>query len=204
MLSQAQVERFVQDGFVHPPGAFPRPVADECRAILWAKTGCDPDDPATWTRPVIRIGDCAEAPFRQAANTPALHQAFDQLVGVGRWWPPWPRPWTRPASSTSPTGRWPWPPGRPATSGCATRSWSTPPSHTTAAARGSWPATAASHRTAGPRPPRWRLQPGRAGRPPRARPGRPEPLRVPPVLRTHRRRLLATPSEIPHSRGFPR
>jgi hypothetical protein len=36
---------------------------------------------------VVRIGDCAEAPFRQAANTPALHQAFDQLVGVGRWFP---------------------------------------------------------------------------------------------------------------------
>jgi hypothetical protein len=34
------------------------------------KTGCDPDDPATWTQPVVRVGDCAEAPFRQAANTP--------------------------------------------------------------------------------------------------------------------------------------
>jgi len=27
MLSEAQVERFVEDGFVHLPGAFPRPVA---------------------------------------------------------------------------------------------------------------------------------------------------------------------------------
>jgi hypothetical protein len=87
MLSDAQMTRFMEDGFVHLPGAFPRPVADECRAILWHKTGCDPDDPATWTRPVVRIGDCAEAPFRQAANTPVLHQAFDQLVGVGRWFP---------------------------------------------------------------------------------------------------------------------
>jgi hypothetical protein len=87
MLSNTQVRRFMEDGFVHLPGAFPRRLADECRAILWRKTGCDPDDPATWTQPVIRIGDCPEAPFRQAANTPVLHQAFDRLVGVGRWFP---------------------------------------------------------------------------------------------------------------------
>lgn len=87
MLSQAQVDRFVKDGVVHLPGAFPRPLADECRAILWRKTGCDPHDPATWTQPVVRIGDCPEAPYRQAANTPALNQAFHQLVGVGRWFP---------------------------------------------------------------------------------------------------------------------
>ncbi len=28
-----------------------------------------------------------QGPFRQAANTPVLHQAFDQLVGKGRWVP---------------------------------------------------------------------------------------------------------------------
>jgi hypothetical protein len=34
---------------------------------------------------VIRLGDRSEEPFREAANTPALHVAFDQLVGKGRW-----------------------------------------------------------------------------------------------------------------------
>lgn len=84
-LSEAQIEAFITDGFVHVPEAFPRPVADAGRAILWRETGCDPDDPATWTRPVIRLGDHAEPPFDQAANTPRLTAALDELVGPGRW-----------------------------------------------------------------------------------------------------------------------
>jgi hypothetical protein len=87
MLSDEQVERFVDEGLLHLPEAFPRALADACRAILWRKTGHDPDDPTTWTRPVMRIGGCADEPFRVAANTPRLHGALDQLVGAGRWIP---------------------------------------------------------------------------------------------------------------------
>ncbi len=67
--------------------AFPRALADEGRAILWRDTGCDPNDPATWTKPVIRLGIYAQQPFAQAANTPVLRDAFDRLVGKGRWVP---------------------------------------------------------------------------------------------------------------------
>jgi hypothetical protein len=87
VLSKAQIEQFHADGYVRINQAFSRDMADKARAILWRDTGCDPDDPATWTRPVIRLGDYAQEPFRQAANTAALHQAFDQLVGPGRWLP---------------------------------------------------------------------------------------------------------------------
>ena len=87
MLRPAQEEQFLAEGFVKLEGAFSEGTAERARALLWAKSGCDPDNPATWTRPVIRLGGCAEAPFQEAANTPALHQAFDQLVGVGRWLP---------------------------------------------------------------------------------------------------------------------
>jgi hypothetical protein len=79
--------RFVEDGFVRVEGAFPRALADEGRAILWRDTGCAPDDPSTWTKPVIRLGDYGQAPFRDAVNTPVLHAAFDALVGKGRWLP---------------------------------------------------------------------------------------------------------------------
>jgi hypothetical protein len=68
------VERFIEEGFLRLERAFPRLLADECREILWRDTGCDPRDPTTWSRPVIRLGDHAEAPF-------------DQLVGPGRWSP---------------------------------------------------------------------------------------------------------------------
>ncbi|TDD77773.1 phytanoyl-CoA dioxygenase [Actinomadura darangshiensis] len=81
------VDAFVADGFVRVAGAFPRELAAECREILWRGTGCDPGDPATWTRPVVRLGDHAQEPFRAAANTPRLHAAFDAVVGKGAWEP---------------------------------------------------------------------------------------------------------------------
>lgn len=84
-LSAAQLDAFVTDGFVRLDEAFPRELADQGRAILWKDTGCDPHDPATWTKPVIRLGGYADLPFRSAANAPALHAAYDQLVGQTGW-----------------------------------------------------------------------------------------------------------------------
>ncbi len=86
-LTSAQLDQFIHDGFIRIDHAFPRALADEARAILWAGTGCAPDDPSTWTRPVVRLGEHAQPPFRQAANTEVLRGAFDQLVGPGRWLP---------------------------------------------------------------------------------------------------------------------
>jgi len=87
VLSDAQKEQFVHDGFVKLADAFPPETAAEACAILWSATGCDPDNRKTWTRPVVRLGDFAQEPFRQAANTVVLHAAFDELVGVARWVP---------------------------------------------------------------------------------------------------------------------
>ena len=86
-LSPAQKEQFIHDGFLRIDCAFSQKAAAEARDLLWNATGCNPEDPATWTQPVIRLGDFAQEPFRQAANTPALHAAFDALVGDGRWAP---------------------------------------------------------------------------------------------------------------------
>jgi hypothetical protein len=86
-LSNAQLQQFVQDGFVRLDGAFPRELAEEGRAIMWRDLGCDPDDRKTWTRPVIRLGYYGQEPFRKAVNSPTLHAAFDQLVGKERWRP---------------------------------------------------------------------------------------------------------------------
>lgn len=86
-LNDADVRRFIQDGFLRVDGAFPRALADEARAILWRDTGCDPEDPDTWLRPVVRLGMYDARPFVDAANTAVLHDAFDRLVGPGRWLP---------------------------------------------------------------------------------------------------------------------
>jgi hypothetical protein len=93
MLSDTEVHRFIENGFVRIDGAFPREIADAGRAALWQAVGCDPHDRGTWTRPVVRIGPInyrdgtQPLSFRAAANTPVLHDAFDKLVGRGRWEP---------------------------------------------------------------------------------------------------------------------
>jgi len=86
-LSSAHIDFFISNGFVRVDGAFPRELAHECRRILWLATGCKEDAPATWTHPVVRIGEIPHPLFREAANTPRLHAAYDALVGTGRWLP---------------------------------------------------------------------------------------------------------------------
>lgn len=87
VLSAAQIEQFIHDGYVRIDNAFSAAIAAAAREILWRDTGCDPDAPSTWTRPVVRLGMYSQTPFVESANSPWLHGALDQLVGVGRWLP---------------------------------------------------------------------------------------------------------------------
>jgi hypothetical protein len=86
-LSDAQIQQFIQDGFVRVDRAFPRELADQGREIMWRDLPCDPDDPTTWARPVIRLGHYGDEPFKRAVSSPVLYAAFDQLVGKARWRP---------------------------------------------------------------------------------------------------------------------
>jgi hypothetical protein len=85
VLDDDQRQAYARDGAVRLDAAFPREVADECRALLWRATDCREDDPSTWTRPVVRIDYRGEAAFAAAAASARLAAACDQLVGVGRW-----------------------------------------------------------------------------------------------------------------------
>jgi hypothetical protein len=86
-LSTEQIDRFILDGFIMIEHAFPTELAEECRSILWKATQREPDNPATWTQPVVRIGEIGLDPFKRAANTIVLHNAFDQLAGEDNWLP---------------------------------------------------------------------------------------------------------------------
>lgn len=86
-LTDEQIEAFVTDGVVRLEAAFPTDLAEAGRQILWPDLDADPDEPATWTEPVVRLDQYTQEPFRRAATTPRLHAAFDQLVGAGRWQP---------------------------------------------------------------------------------------------------------------------
>jgi hypothetical protein len=84
-LTGQQVQTFIDDGFVKIENAFSSDLAKQCRDELWADIGLSPDEPETWTRPVMRVSSKSSPPFIEAANTARLHEAYDRLVGVNRW-----------------------------------------------------------------------------------------------------------------------
>lgn len=91
MLTDDEIRSFENDGFVAVRGAVSPELIEPGRAELWdavtAASGAVPDDATTWTEPVVRLDQFTSAPFRQAANTPVLRDAYDQLVGPGHWVP---------------------------------------------------------------------------------------------------------------------
>ncbi|MBH5371936.1 phytanoyl-CoA dioxygenase family protein [Bradyrhizobium glycinis] len=87
-LTPHQIQTFIDDGFAKLESAFSADLAKQCRDELWADIGLSPDEPEHWTQPVVRVASKATPPFIEAANTPLLHKAYDQLVGEGRWFAP--------------------------------------------------------------------------------------------------------------------
>ncbi|QEC68635.1 phytanoyl-CoA dioxygenase family protein [Panacibacter ginsenosidivorans] len=87
VLSDKDIAQFINEGYVKLENVFSEATAEEARNILWKDAGCDPNDASTWTKPVVRLGDYAQEPFRKAVNNEMLHTAFNQLVGKGRWLP---------------------------------------------------------------------------------------------------------------------
>ena len=86
-LSREAINQFVVDGFIKIEEAFSTELAEECRNVLWKATRCNANDATTWTQPVVRLGEKGLEPFKKAANTTILHNAFDQLVGKDKWLP---------------------------------------------------------------------------------------------------------------------
>jgi hypothetical protein len=74
------------NGFVRIDEAFAPELAVQVRARRQDLPG-SATDPSTWREPVVRLGMYTDPPFVQAANTPRLIAAFDQLAGPGAWRP---------------------------------------------------------------------------------------------------------------------
>ena len=90
MLSEAEINAFIADGFVAIRQAVPAGIIKSCQDEIWAvieaKHEVRRDDPATWRDPVVRISCPQSEAFAAAGTQPALWEAFDQLIGEGRWW----------------------------------------------------------------------------------------------------------------------
>jgi len=87
-LSDAQVQQFIEDGFVRIDRAFPRELyrRGPCHPVAGHRMRSGrPGNVEKTGHParLLRAG----AVLRTAVNTPVLHAAFDSLVGKGRWRP---------------------------------------------------------------------------------------------------------------------
>lgn len=87
ILNPQQIQSFITDGFVRIDNAFSSDLARDARDVLWKDIPANPNDSSTWTQPVVWLGMYTQEPFIKAANTNALHSAFDQLVGKDKWIP---------------------------------------------------------------------------------------------------------------------
>jgi hypothetical protein len=87
-LSTAQIDYFIEHGYLKLKGAFDPGLASRGRDELWHAMDLLPNAPESWTSPVIRLGFMSGSTFVDAANTPLLHKAYDALVGEARWLKP--------------------------------------------------------------------------------------------------------------------
>ena len=85
MLSDDDIELFVQRGWVVLEQGVPRPDALAIRDAMWEKIDASPDDPSTWTKPWVHVNQMfTEPPFDRGFN-PRVFAAYDNLLGQGRW-----------------------------------------------------------------------------------------------------------------------
>jgi hypothetical protein len=87
MLSQAEIDSFVANGYVAVCDALPADVLQACQDEIWSELGdrgVRREDPSTWRDPVVRINCPESEAFAAAGTQPVLWEAFDQLIGEGR------------------------------------------------------------------------------------------------------------------------
>src|SRR5258708_29651903 len=86
-LTPQEIDRFTADGFVSVPSVIAPATLAACLDVAWADTGLDPNDARTWAAPVVHLLPSDPRPFAAAFENPRLFDAFDQIVGAGRWRP---------------------------------------------------------------------------------------------------------------------
>jgi hypothetical protein len=87
ILTPAQVDEFMDRGYVVLRHAFSSVVATRIRTAIWQKLGLDPNDKSGWTKPLVHIQECFwGAPF-SGCVTGRFKGAIDDLLGAGRWKP---------------------------------------------------------------------------------------------------------------------
>ncbi|MBB3114638.1 hypothetical protein FHS18_006776 [Paenibacillus phyllosphaerae] len=89
VLTEEQVEHFIEKGWVLLAGAFAREDALEAQDFLWTevekRSGVRKDDRETWTEPLVQINENFLTPAFARCNSERLGDAIEDLIGHGRW-----------------------------------------------------------------------------------------------------------------------
>ncbi|WP_308639531.1 phytanoyl-CoA dioxygenase family protein [Paenibacillus silvisoli] len=88
VLTAAQVEQFMELGWVKVDEAFPRDLALECQRFLWdqlLRYGIERNEKETWTKPILFMKEDFRTKAFDRCNTMRLGDAIEELVGSGRW-----------------------------------------------------------------------------------------------------------------------
>jgi hypothetical protein len=82
------VVAFERDGYLKIDQPELRGAAAAARDVLWRQMGLSPEDPASWTRPVVWAADLTGAgPFAELTGSARLAAALDAVCGAGGWEP---------------------------------------------------------------------------------------------------------------------
>ncbi|MDQ0899492.1 hypothetical protein [Paenibacillus sp. V4I7] len=89
VLTNEQVELFIEKGWVKLEGAYAREDALAAQEYLWTevekRSGVRRDDRTTWTEPMVQINEVFLTPDFARCNTARLGDAIEDLIGHGRW-----------------------------------------------------------------------------------------------------------------------
>lgn len=88
ILSQNDIEQFIELGWVKVPQAFDRKAALKAQDYLWEQVetrGIKRLDQTTWAEPMLRINENYDTEDFRACNSERLSDAIEDLVGKGRW-----------------------------------------------------------------------------------------------------------------------
>lgn len=88
VLTEAEIEQFMELGWIKVEEAFSRADALACQDYLWERIkprGVEKDDRSTWTQPMLWVQEAYRSPEFDKSNTQRLADAIEDLIGEGRW-----------------------------------------------------------------------------------------------------------------------
>jgi hypothetical protein len=113
-LTEAETHQFTEDGYIVVCEVFSRELVERIVPLVWAELDIAPDDPSTWTDPVIMLRKVLEEQPIPQIHTQRYVEAIDDLCGPGRWhahngagvWPILLPGFTKPPWHPPPKGEW--------------------------------------------------------------------------------------------------